>query len=468
MKYFLILIFLLFTNTIASSQTTVIDLTTNWQFKNQKDSKWFSASVPGTIHTDLFANKLIADPYKEQNIVNLGWIDRNDWEYRTVFDIDIEMLAKNIVDLVFDGLDTYADVYLNGKLILQANNMFRGWTVDARPYLRRKSNELLVQFPSTLNKIDSIAFTKLPFVPQGGKQVYVRKAQFQFGSNSDPAILGCGIWKNVKIISRDKVLRKATLRQTSPVKLVLQNSGSYFEKKGVPIEINAAVWMPADFFLAKVTKNEYRKILISAKEANINMLRVSGNGVYEADAFYDLCDSLGIMVWQDFMFTEEIYPVDSAFVNNIFGEVKYQVERLRQHPCIVVWCSNNNLNNKGLNNELQYGTKFTEDEFTKLWNENLRLFNDSLPKWVNSFDSTRPFLHSSTNINWAKFEFTSKRDWIPANNSVYKKELQLVKPAFNFTATANHFTIKSNFAAKFVYLYSDKKDLTFSANFFAN
>jgi len=71
------------------------------------------------------------------------------------------------------------------------------------------------------------------------------------------------------------------------------------------------------------------------------MLRVWGGGVYESDDFYDLCDSLGIMVWQDFMFAGGMYPGDDAFMNNVREEVKYQIERLRNHPCIVLWCGNN-------------------------------------------------------------------------------------------------------------------------------
>ena len=94
-------------------------------------------------------------------------------------------------------------------------------------------------------------------------------------------------------------------------------------------------------FLPRVTKDVYRKLLLRAKDANMNMLRVWGGGIYESDDFYDLCDSLDIMVWQDFMFAGGMYPADKAFMNNVREEVKYQIERLKRHPCIVLWCGNN-------------------------------------------------------------------------------------------------------------------------------
>jgi beta-mannosidase len=115
----------------------------------------------------------------------------------------------------------------------------------------------------------------------------------------------------------------------------------YFEKNGVPLYMKGANWIPANIFPDAVTRNDYRALLIKAKEANMNMLRVWGGGIYESDDFYDLCDSLGMYVWQDFMFAGGMYPADSTFLQNVKSEIKYQIERLRHHPCIVLWCGNN-------------------------------------------------------------------------------------------------------------------------------
>ncbi|HEX2683474.1 MAG TPA: hypothetical protein VHL77_06060, partial [Ferruginibacter sp.] len=155
------------------AQNISIDLNKNWQFKNQKESKWYPATVPGTVHTDLLANKLIPDPFYRDNESKLQWIDKADWEYKTVFNVDAATFSKKNVELLFDGLDTYADVYLNGKLILQADNMFRGWTVNVKRSIKRTGNELLIKFYSAQHKVDSIAKARLPLVLPDNNRVYV-------------------------------------------------------------------------------------------------------------------------------------------------------------------------------------------------------------------------------------------------------------------------------------------------------
>ena len=74
----------------------------------------------------------------------------------------------------------------------------------------------------------------------------------------------------------------------------------------------------------------------------MNMLRVWGGGIYEHDVFYELCNRLGILIWQDFMFACAMYPEDnSSFVGEVEAEARYQVRRLRNHPCMALWCGNN-------------------------------------------------------------------------------------------------------------------------------
>ena len=171
----LLIFILLFTPYATFAQNITIELNKNWQFKNQNENKWYKATVPGTVHTDLLANKLIPDPYYRDNESKLQWIDKADWEYKTVFNVDEMLFSKGMLKLIFDGLDTYANVYLNGKLILQANNMFRGWTVNIKPFIKRKNNELLIKFSSAQNKVDSIAKSKLPLVlPDNNRIVEVR------------------------------------------------------------------------------------------------------------------------------------------------------------------------------------------------------------------------------------------------------------------------------------------------------
>ncbi|MEO6540919.1 MAG: glycoside hydrolase family 2 protein [Ferruginibacter sp.] len=396
-----------------NAQNISIELNKNWQFKNPKEHTWFKATVPGTVHTDLLANKLIPDPFYRDNESKLQWIDKADWEYKTVFDVPENMFSTRYLNLDFEGLDTYADVYLNGNLILQADNMFRGWMVDVKPFAKRTNNELLIRFASAQNKVDSIAKSKLPLVLPDNNRVYVRKAQFQFGWDWGPKFVGCGIWKKIKLTNGYRGARIKTGKK-EVIKLIQQKdsigTSFYFEKNGKPIYAKGANWIPGDIFLPRLTKADYKKMLLSARDANMNMLRVWGGGVYESDDFYDLCDSLGIMIWQDFMFAGGMYPGDEAFMNNVREEVKYQVERLRHHPCIVLWCGNNEVEEAWKNWGWQGQFNLHGTDSVKIWNDYKRLFQDSLKKWVDEFDGTRPYVSTSPKNGWGHRESFTEGD----------------------------------------------------------
>lgn len=223
----------------TTAQNTSIELNQNWQFKNQKENKWYNATVPGTVHTDLLANKLIPDPYYRDNESKLQWIDKADWEYKTGFAVEADLFKKDRIEMTFDGLDTYADVYLNGNLILRADNMFRGWTVNVKAFIKKKKNELLIQFYSAQNRVDSIAKARLPLVLPDNNRVYVRKAQFQFGWDWGPKFAGCGIWKGIKIEGWNGVrIRPTYPAEKNNVKLIQQKDAAgtsfYFEKMANP------------------------------------------------------------------------------------------------------------------------------------------------------------------------------------------------------------------------------------------
>ena len=389
------------------AQIITQDIQSHWQFRKQGESIWYKATVPGTVHTDLLNNKLIPDPYYRDNESKLQWIDKANWEYKTQFNVDIKTFSQKNIDLVFEGLDTYADVYLNDKLILQADNMFRGWTVNVKSLIKKANNQLLIKFSSALNKVDSIARSKLPLVLPDNNRVYVRKAQFQFGWDWGPKFVGCGIWKKIKLEAYYEKIQDAVVSKNN-IRLVQEkdNTGTsfYFEKDGKPIYAKGANWIPADVFLPRLKKADYRKLLLSAKEANMNMLRVWGGGVYEADEFYDLCDSLNIMVWQDFMFAGGMYPGDDSFMNNVKEEVKYQIKRLKDHPCIVLWCGNNEIDEAWHNWGWQEQFHLHGADSAKVWNDYKNLFEDSLKKWVNDFDGTRPYVSTSPKNGWGHKE----------------------------------------------------------------
>lgn len=116
-----------------------------------------------------------------------------------------------------------------------------------------------------------------------------------------------------------------------------------FRVNGCEIFCRGANWIPADALFSRVTREGTRALLQSAVDANMNMIRVWGGGFYEADWFYDLCDEMGLMVWQDFMFACNLYPSTPDFLDNVAAEVDYQVRRLSSHPSIVLWCGDNEL-----------------------------------------------------------------------------------------------------------------------------
>ncbi len=463
----LLIFILLITPCAIYAQNISIELNKNWQFKNQKESKWYKAIVPGTVHTDLLANKLIPDPFYRDNESKLQWIDKADWEYKTVFNVNEQTFTKKNIELVFDGLDTYADVYLNGKLILQADNMFRGWTIDVKPFIKRTNNVLLIRFASAQNKVDSIAKARLPLVLPDNNRVYVRKAQFQFGWDWGPKFVGCGVWKMIKLKAHDPATRK-TLRlkvSSSTVKLIQQKdsigTSFYFEKNSKPIYAKGANWIPGDVFLPRLTRADYRKMLLSAKEANMNMLRVWGGGVYEADDFYDLCDSMGIMVWQDFMFAGGMYPGDDAFMHNVREEVKYQIERLKEHPCIVLWCGNNEVEEAWKNWGWQNQFNLHGADSAKVWNDYKRLFQDSLKKWVDEFDGTRPYVSTSPKNGWGHKESFTEGDshywgvwWGLEDWEAFEKKTGRFVSEYGMQSMPNWNTIRRFTDSSDRYLYS--------------
>ncbi len=107
-----------------------------------------------------------------------------------------------------------------------------------------------------------------------------------------------------------------------------------------PVFCKGSNWIPCEIWPATVKPEQYEFYLRKARDANFNMMRVWGGGIYEKDLFYDLCDEMGIMVWQDFMFASTGYPADTLR-DEIIKEADYQIKRLRNHPSITLWCGMN-------------------------------------------------------------------------------------------------------------------------------
>ena len=188
-----------------------------WQFKQERGTNWYPATVPGVVQTDLMANEIIEDPFFRLNERGVQWIDKEDWVYTTTFTADKALLEKECIELVFEGLDTYADVYLNNKLILEANNMFRRWRIDVKSHLLEGNNNLKVYFHSVV-KIDMPKWEALPFQyyrwndqsANGGLlnrkiSVFCRKAGYHYGWDWGPRLITSGIWRPVYLESWDSL-----------------------------------------------------------------------------------------------------------------------------------------------------------------------------------------------------------------------------------------------------------------------
>ena len=194
-----ITLFLIFICYSVFGQTSYRNLSTeNWTFNKQNEVKKHKATIPGTVHTDLFQNELIPDPFFGANEKQLQWIENENWEYETKFILTTKELKTENIDLEFEGLDTYASVYLNGELVLEADNMFRKWSISAKSHLKIGNNHLKVVFHSAVQKGKEEA-TKLSYTLPEKERVFVRKAQYQFGWDWGPRFVTAGIWKKVQL-----------------------------------------------------------------------------------------------------------------------------------------------------------------------------------------------------------------------------------------------------------------------------
>jgi len=194
----LLFAFLLVQN-ILSAQFSERDLSLEkWQFKNTKDKNWLSAKVPGTVHLDLMDHKLIPDPFKDDNEKKVQWVENEDWEYHTTFTVTPKELDNQNINLVFNGLDTFSEIYLNGKLLRKTDNMFRKWEIPVKEYLKSGDNLLQVNFKSAVTVGKELAEI-VPFTMPESPRSFVRKAQYQFGWDWGPRLVTAGIWKEVKL-----------------------------------------------------------------------------------------------------------------------------------------------------------------------------------------------------------------------------------------------------------------------------
>ncbi len=489
-------------------------------------TEWHPAQVPSVVQTDLLKNKLIPDPFDRDNEYRLQWIGLADWEYQTVFQVDAAALGRDHLDLVFEGLDTYADVYLNDQAILHSDNMFRHWRVPAKAALKPGPNTLRLVFHSAITKMipyvraQAIALPSISTHNAGNEQdvataPYTRKAPYHYGWDWGPRFVTAGIWQPVRLEAWDAVrvdnfhihqqkinaagalltaeldieagrattttlalshnvlgttsngaaekrlqvsdgtqtvqldagmnhvsfpIRIPSPRLWYPVGYGEQNRyqfsaalregrkaevahadvktglrsvelhraadqwGKSFEfvVNGITIFSKGADVIPFDSFANRVTPDIHRTILQSARDAHMNMVREWGGGYYESDDFYDICDELGIMVWQEFMFGGDVVPGDVPFQESVREEAVEQIKRLRDHPSIVIWCGNNEVETGWANwgDRQEFKEAISPTVRDRIQQDYMVMFADILKSAVAQYGDPVPYWPSSPSANF--------------------------------------------------------------------
>jgi len=510
MKVRFFILTLLFGNIIFSQVKT--DYLSKWTLELGKHD--FETTVPSEVHLDLYQSGTTTHPFNWNDSYSEEMIENGSFTYYTNFEGKNHFTNDNI-EIVFEGLDTYADVFLNDSCILKANNMFRSWAVNIKELINEGNNSLRVEFtnPTVFNQ-EKVKNAKYQ-LPSGNETVdlkvanYTRKATFQFGWDWAERFVGCGIWRPVSIrswnrarisdfyvetlctsqeeaeiayhieIENDSQKKKKTILKIDgkdyaiklkeglnkfrfectidnpklwmpngygepnlslakvelfekknlidasaihygirTVELINEadsiGTSFYFKVNGQAIFAKGANYVPMSSFPSEVDAIDYKKIISEVREANMNMLRVWGGGIYEDDLFYKFCDQNGILVWQDFMFANSMYPTDKSFHENVQAEVRENVRRLRKHPCLALWCGNNEIEVAWNNWGWQDSYGWSKSDSTEIWNNYLNIFQSEIPTIVSQESSSIPYVSTSPLSNWGtkeNFNHSSMHYW---------------------------------------------------------
>jgi beta-mannosidase len=430
---------------LGSLETKTIDLSGEWELREEADAPRISRPVPMRIPGDnisaLLAAGLVPDPYQEARELELQWVGRSDWSLSRELTVPGELLRAGTRALLrLESVDTVAEVRLNGKRVASGANMFVPIEAELGDALREGENHLEVLLSSP--EREALARSRrLPYpVPhsrypvQSEHRNLLRKVQCHSGWDWGPCLMVSGIYgeatvtfsaegrivhihtsqrstgrdveldvtleylaygeeslplelvveeasvrlaETVRLSPGPNVIRR-TLRVPSPalwwpagfgeqplyalgarvggagarkligfrrLEVITEDDAAgrsmLFRVNGVDVFSKGANWIPCDALPSRQTPERYESLLDAAVRANMNTLRVWGGGQYERELFYELCDRKGLLVWQDFMFSCAAYPATPGFLAEVEAEVRHQVRRLQDHPCLSLWCGNN-------------------------------------------------------------------------------------------------------------------------------
>lgn len=449
--------------------------------------------IPGTVLSGLLAAGKIKDPFYRTNEDATRALFWKDYVFTRTFDVDEELLAQQHIVLVCEGLDTLAEISINGTFLAKTDNMHRTWKFQAKKLLHPGKNEIQIVFRSVLRFIEDYSYEahkKINYIPCGsmkGNQL-LRKAHSMFGWDWGPQTIDAGIFRDIYLqgyshariedirihqqhAKNVSVQTSITLSESVPgqklcvelsedgadkplqtklcktnadgvaaVDFVIENpklwwpndygdqplyivrttlldeDGTSLESitrriglrtltisqekdewgnefafcvNGVKIFTRGGNYIPDDCLYTRITEKKLDYILESCRRAHFNCVRVWGGGYYPSDAFYDLCDEKGLIVWQDLMYACNVYDVTDAFAENCRQETYDNVRRLRHHASLGLWCGNNEIESAWDHwGDFQKETPYLRADY-------IRLFEEVLPKAVQEADGETFYWHSS-------------------------------------------------------------------------
>ncbi|WP_030313830.1 glycoside hydrolase family 2 protein [Streptomyces sp. NRRL B-3229] len=508
-------------------------LTEGWILRHEGGT--LPAVVPGCVHTDLLAAGVIPDPFLGLGEREVAWVGRREWTYER------DLTPSNgheQIDLVFDGLDTVAEIRLDGQLVGRTRNMHRSYRFD----VTGMSGRLSVRFASAYAEAEAVR-GQLGERPGAYAEPYqyLRKMACSFGWDWGPTLVTAGIWRPVRIerwstarIARVRPLvsveqgvgvvelaveverarveaplaveavvggvraRAAIDRASGTVRLEVPEARlwwprGYGEQPLYDVELTllhedrpldvwrrrigfrtveldrsadehgtgfclvvngerlfarGVNWIPDDVFPSRITRERYRERLGQAAAAGVDLVRVWGGGIYESEDFYDACDELGLLVWQDFPFACAAYPEEQPLRGEVEAEARENVVRLMPHPSLVLW----NGNNENLWGFRDWGWegRLAGDS----WGEGYYL--GLLPRVVAESDPTRPYTAGSPwSGSWehhpndpAHGTHHSWEVWNRLDYAAYRSEVPRFVAEFGWQAPPAHATLRRALAGE--------------------
>ncbi|BBC32151.1 Exo-beta-D-glucosaminidase [Streptomyces graminofaciens] len=504
-------------------------LTDSWILRY--DGTDLPAEVPGCVHTDLLRHGVIPDPFLGRNETEVAWVGRREWTYEVEL-ADGVSGGHDQTDLVFDGLDTAAEILLDGRLLGSVRNMHRSYRFD----VTGMSGRLSVRFASAYAEAQAVR-ERLGDRPNAYPEPfqYIRKMACSFGWDWGPTLVTAGIWRPVRL-ERWSTARIARVRPlvtvdgtTGCVELLVDveraavepglrlearigdvravaevdgtngvvrlevpraelwwprgygeqplyeveltlyagvdaldvwrrrigfraleldtsrdahGSGFTFVVNGERLFVRGVNWIPDDVFPSRVTRERYHERLTQAADAGVDLVRVWGGGIYESEDFYDLCDELGLLVWQDFPFACAAYPEEQPLRGEVEAEARENVVRLMPHPSLVLW----NGNNENLWGFKDWG--WEERLAGESWGEGYYL--GVLPRVVAESDPTRPYTAGSPwSGSWERHPndpaYGTHHSWEVWNRedyAAYRREVPRFVAEFGWQAPPAYATLR--------------------------